>query len=96
MGSLLDLSDMVATVVDKLLRSDVLDEQATLQVREKLNRGRSSAEALYLAGVAEERPLRFIAEVLGLAYVELFNQHIEGMKSAIDRNELPTSLPRAR
>lgn len=70
---------MVATVVDKLLRSDVLDEQAALQVREKLNRGRSFAEALHLAGVAEERPLRFIAEVLGLAYVELFNQHMEGV-----------------
>jgi len=96
MGSLLDLSDMVATVVDKLLRSDVLDEQAALQVREKLNRGRSFSEALRLAGVTEERPLRFIAEVLGLAYVELENQTLSKeflsqfpAKTLLDRHILP-------
>ena len=87
---------MVATVVDKLLRSDVLDEQAALQVREKLNRGRSFCEALRLAGVAEERPLRFIAEVLGLAYVELENQTLSKeflsqfpAKTLLDRHILP-------
>ncbi len=87
---------MVATVVDKLLRSDVLDEQAALQVREKLNRGRSFSEALRLAGVAEERPLRFIAEVLGLAYVELENQTLSKeflsqfpAKTLLDRHILP-------
>ena len=92
---------MVATVVDKLLRSDVLDEQAALQVREKLNRGRSFCEALHLAGVAEERPLRFIAEALGLAYVELENQTLSKdflsqfpAKTLLDRHILPLQAER--
>lgn len=87
---------MVLTVVDKLLRSDVLDEQAALQVRDKLDRGRSFCEALRLAGVAEEGPLRFIGAELGIAYVELEDQTLSKeflsqfpAKTLLDRHILP-------
>lgn len=62
---------MISTLVDKLLRSDVLDREVARQVREQLSQGSSLGQALHLAGVGEEKPLRFISSELGLAYIEL-------------------------
>ena len=71
-----DLSHMICTVVDKLLRSEVLDEQAAARVREQLNQGRPFGEALRLNGISEEKPLRFLAKELRLVFVELESRSI--------------------
>jgi type II secretion system protein E len=87
---------MVCTVVDKLLRSDVLDEHAATRVREQLNRGRPFGEALRANGIAEEKPLRFLAKELGLVFVELESRSISKeflsqfpAKTLLDRHILP-------
>jgi len=68
----LDAPAMVPTVIEKLLQSsEVLDEHAAVRIREHLGQGKSLGEALLLSGIAEGPPLRFLANELGLAFVEL-------------------------
>jgi len=86
----------VLTIVDKLLSGNVLDDQGAALLRDKLKQGRNFGEALHLAGIAEEQTLRFLAEELGLAFIELENQSVSKeflaqfpAKILLDRHILP-------
>ncbi|MFC1766806.1 GspE/PulE family protein [Planctomycetota bacterium] len=58
-------------VLDRLVKKGLLDEPAALGVRTRMADGASLREALALGGMAEEQLLRFLAQELGMSYVEL-------------------------
>ncbi len=62
---------MAFNAVERMLQGKVLDENAVSRIREQLSQGRSFGEALRLSAAPEEPALRFLAQELGLVFVEL-------------------------
>ncbi len=63
-------------VLDRLVKKGLLDEPAALGVRTRMADGASLREALAQGGMAEDRLLRFLAEELGMSFVDVEKEEI--------------------
>ncbi len=63
-------------VLDRLVEKGLLDEPAALGVRTRMADGASLREALSQGGMAEDKLLRFLAEELGMSFVDVEKEEI--------------------
>jgi general secretion pathway protein E/type IV pilus assembly protein PilB len=66
----------MSQVLDRLVKKGLLDEPAALGVRTRMADGATLREALALGGMAEEKLLHFLAQELGMAFIEVEKEEV--------------------
>lgn len=66
----------MSQVLDRLVKKGLLDEPAALGVRTRMADGATLREALAMGGMAEEKLLHFLAQELGMAFIEVEKEEV--------------------